>query len=128
MSAPATTAISTISSRVSNGCSSSNALVNVYSSSVLTYPILLAMVLMEYSVNLFLILIGYRHNGIAPILMPDENRVHFAQYGVDPLPQALVLTSIVINLSITAVALSIIIHAYRRFGTLDSGKLRSLKG
>ena len=89
---------------------------------------IIGMVLMEYSVNLFLILIGYRHNGIAPILMPDENRVHFAQYGVDPLPQALVLTSIVIGLGTLALMAAYAMKLYEKYRTFDMSEIRRLKG
>jgi len=78
-------------------------------------------------IHLFLISLGYRTGGTIPILK-DMDTTSFAQLAVDPLPQAFVLTSIVINLSITAVALSIIILVYRTFGTLDTKKLRELRG
>lgn len=38
---------------------------------------------------------------------------------VDPIPQALMLTAIVVGLSITAVALILSIRIYRNFGTVD---------
>ncbi len=78
-------------------------------------------------IHLFLISIGYRMGGIAPIIQ-ELNFNQFSQLAVDPLPQAMVLTSIVINLSVTAVALSLIIQAHRKFGTTDSRKIRSLRG
>ncbi len=58
-------------------------------------------------VNLFLISLGYRQGGIAPIFTnaPNLNMV-------SPTPQALILTSIVINLAITAflLSLAVLIH------------------
>ena len=78
-------------------------------------------------IHLLLISIGYRIGGIAPILQ-DVNFQQFVSTAVDPLPQAMVLTSIVINLSITAVALSLVIMVYRKFKTLDVKKIRGLKG
>jgi multisubunit Na+/H+ antiporter MnhC subunit len=47
---------------------------------------------------------------------------------VDPLPQALVLTSIVISFSVLAVGLSISILLYREFGTLSASRIRRLRG
>ena len=44
------------------------------------------------------------------------------------VPQALVLTSIVIDMSVTALALIIIIWVYRRFGTAESKEMESLRG
>jgi multicomponent Na+:H+ antiporter subunit C len=78
-------------------------------------------------IHLLLITIGYRAPGVAPIIQ-DINIHRFAQVAVDPLPQAMVLTSIVISLSVTAVALSLVIMAYRSFKTADSRKIRGLKG
>lgn len=78
-------------------------------------------------IHLLLITIGYRVPGIAPIIQ-DINFYQFAQVAVDPLPQAMVLTSIVISFSITAVALSLVIMAYRSFRTVNSRKIRGLKG
>lgn len=78
-------------------------------------------------IHLILITIGYRPGGIIPIITP-ENLLTFSQYSVDPIPQALVLTSIVIDLSITALALSIIVMIYERKKTLDAEKIRGLSG
>ena len=38
---------------------------------------------------------------------------------VDPLPQALMLTSIVIGVCVTALALALVVRAYRKTGMLD---------
>jgi len=78
-------------------------------------------------IHVLLISLGYRAGGIAPILS-GVNFNQLAATMVDPLPQALVLTSIVINLSITAFALAIIVDVYRDFGTLDARKIREMKG
>jgi len=53
--------------------------------------IILAIGIMGYSVNLFLVLIAYRSGALAPILKEG-----ISVPMVDPIPQALVLTSIVI--------------------------------
>jgi multicomponent Na+:H+ antiporter subunit C len=79
------------------------------------------------SIHLFLISTGFREGGIAPIVTP-QNLGIFAQYAVDPLPQALVLTSIVIQLSVTALALGIAILAFRYLDTLDTDKMNRLRG
>ncbi len=79
---------------------------------------------MEYAVNLFFVLAGYRLHGRAPILAKDQviNNI------VDPLPQALVLTSIVIGLAVTALIVGLAIRIYEKYGTFDITKIRSLKG
>jgi multicomponent Na+:H+ antiporter subunit C len=78
-------------------------------------------------IHLLFISIGFREGGIAPIATSD-NLDMFAAYAVDPIPQALVLTSIVIQLSVTALALSITILAFRHFKTLDTDKMKELSG
>ncbi len=79
------------------------------------------------SIHLFLITLGFREGGIPPIVTLQNLRT-FASLSVDPLPQALVLTSIVINFSITALALGIAVLAYRHFNTLDTDKINNLRG
>jgi multicomponent Na+:H+ antiporter subunit C len=78
-------------------------------------------------VHLFLMSLGYRSSGIAPIMTLTDSNI-FSLVSVDPLPQALVLTSIVINISVTALALSIITKVYKAFGTVDTKKLKVSKG
>lgn len=79
------------------------------------------------SIHLLLITTGFRPGGIPPIVTPD-NIQSFASLSVDPLPHALVLTSIVIDLSITALALGIAILAYRHFRTLNTDRIRRMRG
>lgn len=78
-------------------------------------------------IHLLLITMGYREGGIPPIMTP-ENMLTFSRYSVDPIPQALVLTSIVIDLSITALALSMAIMVYEKKRTLDTKKMREMSG
>jgi multicomponent Na+:H+ antiporter subunit C len=83
---------------------------------------------MTDGIHLFLISMGYRTGGIAPIVTGGSasNLPDFASRAVDPLPQAMVLTSIVINICIMALALSLSIYAYRHYGTLDPYKIKRL--
>ena len=86
--------------------------------------IIIGLGIIEYAVNLFFVLIGYRTDGRAPILAKDQNILNM----VDPLPQALVLTSIVIGLAVTALLVAIAIRIYEKYGTFDITKIRRLKG
>jgi len=92
--------------------------------------IILGMAILSDSVNLFLIVIGYKAEGIAPILTEEliHDLPHFYEFAVDPLPQAFVLTAIVIAMSVTAFALGLAVKIYEHYGTLDSRKLRRLRG
>ncbi|MDD2689890.1 MAG: sodium:proton antiporter [Candidatus Omnitrophica bacterium] len=86
--------------------------------------IIIGLAIIEYSINLFFVLLGYRFHGRAPIDAQDQNILNM----VDPLPQALVLTSIVIGLGVTALLISIAIRLYEKYGTFDITKIRRLKG
>ncbi|MHC4130960.1 MAG: sodium:proton antiporter [Planctomycetota bacterium] len=97
--------------------------------------IALGILIMEYAVNLFLILLGYRKGGIAPIVVDREDIFasgsvtdFFINNSVDPLPQALVLTAIVISLGSLALMISICIRVYNKYGTFDITQIRRLKG
>jgi multicomponent Na+:H+ antiporter subunit C len=86
--------------------------------------IVIGIAIMEYSVNLFLILIGYVKDGTAPIITDQVSEIVF----VDPLPQAMVLTAIVIGLATTALLLAIAIRIYKKYGTFDIREIKNLKG
>jgi multisubunit Na+/H+ antiporter MnhC subunit len=86
--------------------------------------IIIGLGIMEYAVNLFFILIGYHRYGRAPILAKEQVISNM----VDPLPQALVLTAIVIGLAVTALLVAIAIRLYEKYATFDITKIRELKG
>ena len=86
--------------------------------------IIIGLGIIEYAVNLFFVLIGYRTHGRAPILAKDQQILNM----VDPIPQALVLTSIVIGLAVTALIVAIAIRLYEKYGTFDITKINRLKG
>ncbi len=90
--------------------------------------IVISIAIMEYGINLLLILIGYRAGGNAPIMDKDMGLADFIATSVDPLPQALVLTSIVISLGVLAPMVAICIRLYERYGTFDITEMRRLKG
>ena len=97
--------------------------------------IVLGIMIMEYAVNLFLIMLGYLTNGVAPIIdragynaQTQAIAAEFLSASVDPLPQALVLTSIVISLGSLALMISICIRTYAKYGTFDITEIRRLRG
>jgi multicomponent Na+:H+ antiporter subunit C len=47
---------------------------------------------------------------------------------VDPVVQALSLVDIVVEATVTALLLAMAVQADKRFGTVDPGELRPLKG
>lgn len=85
--------------------------------------IIIGLAIIEYSVNLFLVLIGYRMHGRAPILAKDQAILNM----VDPLTQAMVLTTIVIGLAVTAVVVALAIRIYEKYGTFDITRIKRLR-
>jgi len=90
--------------------------------------IIIGICILEYAVNLLFVLIGYRREGMAPILMKGQSAADLAARSVDPLPQAMTLTSIVIGLSVTALAVAMAIRLYDKYGTFDMNDIRRLRG
>lgn len=79
---------------------------------------------MEYAVNLFFVLIGYRFEGRSPIYAHDQA----IKTMVDPLPQAVIMTSIVLGLSVTLMLIAVAMRIYERYKTFDITKINRLKG
>ncbi len=71
-----------------------------------TFPVIIGLSLLSYAVNLFLFATGRLTLNMPPVLM------HHATNYTDPLPQALVLTAIVISFGMTAVVVMIALGAY----------------
>jgi len=71
----------------------------------------------EVGLNIFIITIGYKTGAVAPILTSQNNSsiLNF----VDPLPQAIVLTAIVIGFGITAVGLILAKKIYVQHNTYN---------
>ncbi|HBM81869.1 MAG: NADH-quinone oxidoreductase subunit K [Clostridiales bacterium] len=89
--------------------------------------IVLGLSMIDSGTNLLLISFGYRDNATAPIFDTAAQKLDHAPF-VDPVPQALTLTSIVIGACVTALALSLVIKVYEHYGTIDADKVRRLNG
>ncbi|MCB4756180.1 MAG: sodium:proton antiporter [Elusimicrobia bacterium] len=86
--------------------------------------IIVGTVIVENAINLFFVLVSYRLEGRAPIYSPEVAILNM----VDALPQALVLTAIVIGLATTALLVAIAMRIYEKYGTFDITKIRELRG
>lgn len=86
---------------------------------------ILGLGVLDSGINLLIITIGYKVSGIAPIFTMDSKGV---EVFVDPIPQALTLTSIVIGASVTALAAALVIKVKEHYGTIESDKVRRLNG
>jgi multicomponent Na+:H+ antiporter subunit C len=82
----------------------------------------IAMNIMDASVFLLFVAIGYTYGGEAPIIREGSDVVY-----VNPLPGALILTGIVVAVSVTAYALSLIVKIYRYYGTCDYDEICEIR-
>ena len=91
------------------------------------------------TINVFAVFIGYRAwpspgtPSRPPILLtyPFENTsvlVEFTSRAVDPLPQALVLTAVVIGLAVMVFLIFLGDNLYKHYGTLDMREIKRLRG
>jgi multicomponent K+:H+ antiporter subunit C len=76
-----------------------------------TYPVILGIMLIGYAVNMFLVAMGRIGGGSAPIIRDGVDAY------VDPLPQALVLTAIVIGFGMAAFVIVLALRARIAVGT-----------
>lgn len=83
---------------------------------------ILGLALVESGVNLLLVAVGFRDGAAAPILKAGQAMGAM----VDPLPQALVLTAIVIGFGVLALALALVVRVYQAYGTLDAREVAQL--
>ena len=84
---------------------------------------MLCLVVVQASSYVLLLAIGYRGGGKAPIVadIPTTSRL------VDPVVQVLVLTDIVIEATVAALLLALVVQAHKRFGSIDPDDLRPLR-
>ena len=80
----------------------------------------------DYGANLLIISIGFNPGGTAPIF--TWNELNPSSFFVDPIPQALTLTSIVIGACVTAMSLALVIKLEEQYGTVDTREIRRLRG
>jgi multicomponent Na+:H+ antiporter subunit C len=78
--------------------------------------------LLSHGANLLIFTAGGLRQGGAPILAEGEKV--FETVPADPLPQALILTAIVISFAVTAFALVLFLRTYQTVGTDDVDQMK----
>lgn len=83
----------------------------------------LCLTVVQSSTYLVLVGVGFRAGAKAPIVadIPVVERL------VDPTVQVLVLTDIVIEATVSALLLALVVQAHKRFGSVDPSELRPLR-
>ncbi|WOX55840.1 MULTISPECIES: cation:proton antiporter subunit C [unclassified Methanoculleus] len=80
---------------------------------------LIGLNIFQTAIFLFYISIGEVEGGTAPIYLPEGVDALY----VNPVPHVLMLTAIVVGVSVTAVALSLIVRIYEEYGVIDEDEL-----
>ena len=80
-----------------------------------TFQVVIGLSLLSYGVNLFIFVMGWVRGGLPPFVSSNMP-VDLARFA-DPLPQALVLTAIVISFATTALLLVVLLAARGLTGT-----------
>jgi multicomponent K+:H+ antiporter subunit C len=81
-----------------------------------TFPVILGLTLLSYGVNLFIFVMGRLRTGVPPVVSKGDTSLSTTLNYVDPLPQALVLTAIVIGFAMTAFLLVLALRARAELG------------
>ncbi|MFC1501314.1 sodium:proton antiporter [Elusimicrobiota bacterium] len=84
--------------------------------------IILGIAIMGYAIDMIFVLAGYKTDGEIPILKPGLTVF------VDPLVQAMVLTTILISLALIIFLLVLAMRIYEKYGTLNISEIKKLKG
>ena len=83
---------------------------------------ILGLNIFQTSVFIFYISMGKITGGTAPILMEGRADVVYS----NPLPHVLILTAIVVGVSTTAVALSLVIRIKEAYGTIEGDEVTAM--
>ena len=84
-------------------------------------------VIFDTGLHVIMVSIAYVRGKTAPILDEAVGITDAVNKIVDPVPQALVLTAIVIGFGVTALMLAYVIKLYRQKGTLEIQNFKDLK-
>lgn len=88
---------------------------------------IVAVTIADTGVNVVLVAVGYLPGRTAPILDAAVPAAEAAARIIDPVPQALVLTAIVIGLGVSALMLAYAYRLFRARGSLDISNFTELK-
>ncbi len=91
---------------------------------------LIGMNIFQTAIILMFVSTGVKKGGAIPIVDKYKGLAHGidAAQIVNPLPHVLMLTAIVVSVSITGVALAIILRIYREYGTLEEDEIMEKLG
>ena len=85
---------------------------------------IISMSVMQAALILFFLSLSHHQDNIPPIGMSLEQSAHVA----DPVPQALMITAVVVGISVTAVSLTMFVSIYHKYGTTNWNKVKRKRG
>lgn len=88
---------------------------------------IVAFTIANTGVNIVIVAIGYMHGRTAPILDAGLQASDAVARVIDPVPQALVLTAIVIGVGVTALMLAYALKLHEKRHSLDIARFTELK-
>ena len=83
---------------------------------------LIGLYLVQTSVIFFLVTTGAKEGATVPVIL-DGTAPFTADAYVNPLPQVLMLTAIVVQIATLGVSLGLVSRIYRKFGSLDEDRI-----
>jgi multicomponent Na+:H+ antiporter subunit C len=84
---------------------------------------LMGMNILQVGVILFFLSYSPKAGGTIPVLLEGAEGPILASAYANPLPQALMLTAIVVSVATTGVGLALLVRIHRRYGTLEEDEL-----
>jgi multicomponent Na+:H+ antiporter subunit C len=86
--------------------------------------VVLGSALIGHGTNLMLLTAGRLKRGISPFI-PADGGAGLAY--TDPIPQALILTAIVISFAVSAFLVAMVYRSYQELGSVDLSELRGVE-
>jgi multicomponent Na+:H+ antiporter subunit C len=80
---------------------------------------IMGLTIFQSAVFLFFITTSKLEGGTAPILQAGKDWTTFS----NPLPQVLILTAIVVGISVTALALAVVVRIHEEYGTIEDDEI-----
>jgi len=84
----------------------------------------ISLVVLQTSTYVLLLAIGFRWNAVAPVFADISPGV----VTVDPVVQALMLTDVVVEATVVALLLAMVVKVHEKAGTLSPDDLRMMRG
>ncbi len=85
--------------------------------------LIVCLTVFQGSTYVLLLSIGYLNHAKAPIFADITNKSRVT----DPIVQALTLTDVVVEATIVALLLALVIQANKRYGTIDPDEMRRMR-